>query len=786
MALFDIPTRTNSKANDKKLAKKVNIVNKATPTIKGGSSLLERISSINDLVERHLGKYKDVSLLIQTEEHLSNYIDKCIENGVISIDTETTGLDPLLDQIAGICIYTPNMPGAYIPINHISYITNMIVPNQLDKDTIRIKFEKFIEAKVDVIMFNGVFDIRVLRNGIGLHNIYCTWDCYIAQRLLNENEETNALKKLHQKYVLDGKEDAFKFDELFNGIPFTMIPLQTAYLYACHDPVITYELYEYQKKYLCSDREDMKAIYWDFMHIEMPCIKVVADMEDNGILFDMNYQAKLSEKYNKLLSDKLEAFLSDLKQYDDKIVEYKAKTQNNKLDEVINIASPTQLAILFYDIIGIDVIDKKSPRGTGVEILNKIDLPIAKDILAYREVEKLISTYIDKLPNCVNPNDGRIHCKFNQYGADTGRFSSREPNLQNIPSHNKDIRKMFTASPGYVLMSSDFSQQEPKALAALCNKQGDSQMYDTFMEGKDLYSEIASKAFNKPYEECKEFNADGTTNKQGKERRTQAKSILLGVLYGRGVNSIAEQLRCTPEKAQAIKDSVFRGFPAIKKFEKDSLNMAKDIGYVTTIAGRKRRLPDLQLDEYEFKWVNGVAPDNDLLDFDSEAEQEIPERTIRKYLTKLHNCRFNEKRRIFEQANEEGIWIVDNGAKIADATRQCVNARIQGSAADLTKLAMIELDRNERLKELGFRLLIPVHDEVIAECPEENVKECSKLLAETMSKAAERLLEMPIKCDVAITREWYGEELYGSEIKEKESQTSHAMDIELRNKYGNK
>ena len=446
MALFDIPTRTNSKANDKKLAKKVNIVNKATPTIKGGSSLLERISSINDLVERYLGKYKDVSLLIQTEEHLSNYIDKCIENGVISIDTETTGLDPLLDQIAGICIYTLNMPGAYIPINHISYITNMIVPNQLDKDVIRTEFERLLETKPEIIMFNAVFDIRVLRNGIGLHNIYCTWDCYIAQRLLNENEETNALKKLHQKYVLDGKEDAFKFDELFNGIPFTMIPLQTAYLYACHDPVITYELYEYQKKYLCSDREDMKAIYWDFMHIEMPCIKVVADMEDNGILFDMNYQAKLSEKYNKLLSDKLEAFLSDLKQYDDKIVEYKAKTQNNKLDEVINIASPTQLAILFYDIIGIDVIDKKSPRGTGVEILNKIDLPIAKDILAYREVEKLISTYIDKLPNCVNPNDGRIHCKFNQYGADTGRFSSREPNLQNIPSHNKDIRKMFIAS----------------------------------------------------------------------------------------------------------------------------------------------------------------------------------------------------------------------------------------------------------------------------------------------------------------------------------------------------
>ena len=762
MALFEIPTRTNSKANDKMLAEKVNIVNKATPTIKGGSSLLDRITSIQDIVEKHLGKYKNVSMLIQDEDTLSDYIEKCIDNGVISIDTETTGLDPLLDDIAGICIYTPSMPGAYIPINHVSYITNMPVPNQLDVNTIRSYFKSVIKKHIDIIMFNAKFDIRVLRNKVGLHNIYCTWDCYLAQRLLNENEPTNALKKLHQKYVLNGEEDAFKFDELFKGIPFTMIPLQTAYLYASHDPVITYELYEYQKQFLRadSDREDMRNLYSVLMNIEMPCVEAVANMEDNGILFDMNYQKELSDKYNIQLQSKLEAFLSDLKQYDDKILDYQTKNANtSKLDTPINIASPTQLAILFYDIIGIDVVDKKKPRGTGVEILSKIDLPIAKDILEYREVEKLISTYIDKLPNCVNPNDGRIHCSFNQYGADTGRMSSSDPNLQNIPSHNKDIRKMFIASPGYVLMSSDFSQQEPKALAALCNKHGDSQMYDTFMAGKDLYSEIASKAFNKSYEDCLEFNEDGTTNKQGKARRTQAKSILLGVLYGRGVNSIAEQLKCTPEKAQNIKDSVFRGFPAIKQFEKDSLQMGQELGYVTTIAGRKRRLPDLQLEEYEFRWKDGVAPDNDLLDFDSEAEQEIPERTMRKYITRLHNCRFNEKRKIFEQANEEGIWIVDNGGKIADATRQTVNARIQGSAADLTKLAMIELNRSKRLKELGFRLLIPVHDEIIAECPEENVKECSKLLAETMSKAAEQLLEMPIKCDVSITRAWYGEEI---------------------------
>ena len=308
-------------------------------------------------------------------------------------------------------------------------------------------------------------------------------------------------------------------------------------------------------------------------------------------------------------------------------------------------------------------------------------------------------------------------------------------------------------------MSSDFSQsqQEPKALAALCRKDGDSQMYDTFMQGKDLYSEIASKAFNKPYEECKEFNADGSTNSEGKERRTQAKSILLGVLYGRGEKSIGEQLHCTEDKARSIKQSVFRGFPAIQKFEQESLDFAYENGYVTTIGGRKRRLPDLMLDEYEFKWVDAPKTD-DVLDFESDVDTEVPDYICNKYLRKLCQARFGQKRKIFEEANKkDGVWIIDNGAKIADATRQCVNSRIQGSAADLTKLAMIDLANNQELKDLGFRLLIPVHDEVIAECPKENAKKCAELLAQTMSKAAERLLEMPIKCDVTVTREWYGE-----------------------------
>ena len=541
MPLFEIPKRTNNRANDKAILKQAKVVNKATPTVKGGGSLFERIANIQKLVELHLGKYKDLFTLIQDEEHLRKYIDKCIKNGVISIDTETTGLDPMLDDIAGICIYTPGEKSAYIPINHVSYITNLKLDNQLSIEYIRKQFERIIDASIDVIMYNAKFDIRVLRNKVGLHNIYCTWDCYLATRLLNENEPTNALKKIHQKYVLNGKADAFTFDELFKGIPFTLIPIKTAYLYAANDPKITYELYEYQRKYLRedSDREDMRKLYWVMMNIEMPCIDAIANMEDNGILFDMNYQAQLSEKYNKLLQEKLDVFHSELSKYDKQIAVYRAEHMNVKLDTPINIASPSQLAILFYDILGIDVIDKKSPRGTGVDILNKIENPIAKAILDYRTVEKLISTYIDKLPNCINPNDGRIHCNFNQYGADTGRMSSSDPNLQNIPSHNKDIRKMFIASPGYVLMSSDYSQQEPSCLATFCKEAGFDKLFNARFKGNDLYSEVASACFTISYEQCCEFDKNGHKNPpEYKERRNQAKPILLGILYGRSDASV--------------------------------------------------------------------------------------------------------------------------------------------------------------------------------------------------------------------------------------------------------
>ena len=775
MPLFNIPKRAG-REQDNKLAKKSNTSRKAQTTVRGGNSLLAQINQIKAMVEKHLGQFKDDYVIIRTEETLHKYFMWCIDNDVVAIDTETTGLDPILDSIVGLCLYTPNRKPVYVPINHTSYVTGARVDNQLTEQQVANQFNMLIKHHPDIIMFNAKFDMRVIRNQLGVEDIYCTWDTYLAARLMNENEESNKLKKLHNKYVLNGKGDAFSFDDLFKGIPADKIPINSFYLYAAHDAIITYELYQYQKQFVYydatkphEDRNGMNGVSWVFFNIEMPCIKVVCDMEDNGIKFDFDYNQFLKDKYHALLEDRVEQFNKICDTYAEDIEAYRRKMGVNcKLDDPINIKSSSQLAILLYDIMGCEVpVDKKTKkevRTTNEATLRSMDNPVAKAVLDYREFSTIVDTFIDKLPDCVNPKDGRIHCSFNQYGARTGRFSSENPNMQNIPSHNKEIRKMFVASDGYVLMSSDYSQQEPKVMTQMC---GDPKMIKAYQEGKDLYAEIAALSFNTTYDNCLEFRPDGTTNPEGKSRRSQAKSILLGVLYGRGVPSIAEQLGITTKKAQAIKDSVFKGFPAIPKFEEDSLDMAYEKGYVTTLWGRKRRLPDLQLPEYEFRWKDGVPRDDDLLDFDgfestSEPDvYDVPEETIRKYTKKLRNCYFSQKRKIFEEANAEGIWIVDNGAKIADAQRQCVNSRIQGSAADMSKLAMILVGNDKRLKELGFRLLIPVHDELIAECPEENVKECSERFAQLMSEAAKSALSIPIRCDVEITKAWYGDSING-------------------------
>lgn len=756
--LFDLPASRNNKGADKIVVNKSTNKKSASVVVRGGG-LIEKISSMKALVESKLGKYRDeyTYFMAEDEELFKDYIYNTIQTGYVAMDTETTGLDPILDKIVGMSLYSKGQKGLYIPIHHKSYVTGMEVEGQLDPRIIKEQLQRLVDAGVRFKEYNAKFDTRVVKNQLGIY-IPCWYDAHLAAMLLNENEP-HGLKTLHSKYVLDGKEDEFSFGKLFDGITFDLVPISTGYIYAARDAVDTDELADWQLPYLTSDNplckeyglEKVSNVFWN---IEMPCVEVLADMEDTGIAFDFDLAEKLSNKYHKQLDENLDEFYRVLDMFKVEINTYMANNPNHKLSDPINIGSPTQLAILFYDILKVESPDPSKPRGTGSEILEKIDNPLCKAILDYRATAKILTTYVDKLPECVNPKTGRIHCNYNQYGAKTGRMSSDNPNMQNIPSKNHDIRQMFVASPGNVLMSSDYSQQEPKVMTVMCQ---DPMMIEAYQNGKDLYASIASLAFNKPYEECLEFRPDGTTNKEGKARRSQAKSILLGILYGRGLNSVAEQLHTTKRKAQEIQDKVFKGFPAIKQFEDDTKYMAETYGFVTTFWGRKRRLPDMQLPEFEFKWKDGYG-DVDPLAFDTEVtETEVPEDIQKKYISKLHRNPF-KKKPIYAEAEAEGIIITDNGGKIADATRQCVNSRIQGSAADLTKLAAIEIYNNERLRELGFKLLVPVHDEFIAECPKEHAKECAELFSKCMSDAA-RDMNIPISTDVSISERWYGDEI---------------------------
>lgn len=762
--LFNLPPRA-TREGDKNLSKKSKSSSKQSAgiVIKGGGGLLERIASINAMVSKYLGKYMDQYIIIRDVQELNEYIDAAVDAGVISIDSETNSLDPITCTLAGLCLYVPSKKAAYIPLHHVSYVTGIEVEDQISDEDARAAMQRVKDSGIKVIMFNAKFDIRVIKNQLGVE-LTAAWDGYLAARLLNENEGdgNNGLKALHKKYCLHGEGDAFSFDSLFKGIPFTHIPIKTGYLYAARDAEITYELYMYQLPFLTPGSEKCKAHELEgpafvLHNIELPLINVVAHMEDTGVAFDFEWAQQLSERYHKELEEKESRFYELCGMYADEIEAYKRKNINHKLSEPISISSPTQLAILFYDIIQVGVIDKKNPRGTGEDIMLKIDNELAKSVLAYREVSKLLSTYVDKMPNVVNEKTGRIHCSFNQIGADTGRFSSSDPNMQNIPSHNKDIRKMFRASKGCVLLSSDYSAQEPRLTAHMSE---DDKMIEAYRQGKDLYVEIASLAFDLPYDECKEFRADGTRNAEGKERRNTAKAIVLGICYGKGIPAIADDLRITVKKAQQIYDRVMNAFPGLQKFMDTSQEMARTKGYVTTVWGRKRRLPNMQLPLYEFSYAGGVAKDFDPM-FDDEDEfslsTEVDEATIQKYTRLLTNARnWKDKEKIKERAEVDGVIIKDNGGYIAEATRQCVNSRIQGSAADQTKLAMILIDRDEKLKELEFKLLLPVHDELIGECPRENAKAVADRFSELMVLAAKDL-SVPSKCDVEVTEAWYGD-----------------------------
>lgn len=773
--------RQRQEAEKKALEKVKNKKAQRTPTSMAvPKTMKDKVQLAKDISLEVFGDKLHRMELVTDVIRIADYFNHAIKNGVLAVDTETNGLDRIDGEIAGVCLYTPGEKGIYIPVGHYSYMTNNLLKTNVDKNVLKTWFEQCNMNNVKYILHNAKFDMHILYWMIGVR-IVPYWDTLIGSMLLNENEQ-HGLKKLYTKYCVPEEENTkvASFNSLFNGIEFNKIPPEVGYMYASFDPIMTYELYQFQYEYLDKKgkynySKGLERVAEVFRDIEMPLIPVVFDMECTGITIDTQLADTLRTQYTKYMNEAEAKFKKEIRLLEKKISKlqtvnpqnYAKLVNDGKID--ISISSNQQLAILFYDVLKFTSPDNRKPRGTGEDIISTFKHPIVDAILEYRGMSKLLTTYIDAIPSHISKRTGKLHANFNQYGAKTGRFSSSDPNLQNIPSQKKklsdgtvidaghDIRQMFMADEGYVLIGGDFSQQEPRCLAHMSDDQA---MLQAYLDGKDLYSTIASKIYNVPYEECKEFRPDGTVNPEGKARRTSVKPVLLGIMYGRGIPSIAEQMNITPREAQEIVDGFFDGFPKVRDFVQFAQDFASEYGYVETAWGRKRRLDDMLLDPIELKPNNTAssATFNPLGFDDDDEEIEVTDEVYFKYL-RLSNRAYGAeaKAKVKELALEEGYTLIDNGGKIADAQRQCVNSIIQGSAADMTKIAMLQVHHDEILNKLGYKLLIPVHDEIIGICPEENAKAVAERLEYIMIHVVDGKFKIPMKTDIEVTKRWYGE-----------------------------
>lgn len=777
---FEVPS---AKKEVKKVAKKVS--SPKDPKVETRKAMksktvstFDKLQLIYEEVNRVLGGYTSNTKVITSKDELSQYIDEAIRNGIIAIDTETNNsLEPLTCLLMGACIYTPGQLSAYIPVHHTHPDTDILIENQLTESDIKEQFERLSNTKI--LMHNGKFDYEVIKCTCNcVLNIY--WDTEIAARILDENE----LAGLKKQYILhiDSTQEKYDIEHLFQGIPYAYVKPEIFALYAATDAYITYRLYEWQKEQF--NKPGNEKLFDLFMNVEMPVVPVCAEMELYGIEIDKEYAKRLSNKYHKKVDEVNAKIDTELSKYSDKIsawrltkeANYKErnskpnksgeftykKSKNEQLENPPQLNSPTQLAILLYDVLGTPAQDKKSPRGTGEEILQKINLPICDLILEKRGLEKLIGTYIDKIPECVNSKDNRLHAHFNQLGAGTGRFSSSNPNLQNIPSHVKEIRLMFRASDGDVFVGADFSQQEPRLLSAYSN---DDTMIDAYKQNKDLYATIAAGVYKNDYWDNMEHRQDGTPNPEGKKRRSNCKSLLLGIMYGRGAPSIAEQIHSTVEEAQQIINDFYKQFPKVKEWTEKTEKDAKVTGYVEDLWGRRRRLPDILLPKYTVKSTKASTEFNPIL-YTLGKVNNSSAALVESYKKKLSKVKSrNDYQKIQQEAERDGIYIVDNGAFISQAERQCVNARIQGGAASMTKVCMRKVFDDEELNRLGAKLVLQIHDEVIVECPKQNSEAVMNRLTYVMKTSVADKVQVPFKCDGYIVNCWY-EDDFGDILKQ--------------------
>ena len=494
--------------------------------------------------------------LVTHKKQLKNWIAKLKKSSFFALDTETTGLDYMDAKLVGISLSVKSGEAAYIPLAHNH-------DDQLPEDLVLRELKPILESKkTKVIGQNIKFDRNILsRYGINLNSIEN--DTMLMSYVLNSTASRHNLDALAQHYL---NYKTTTFEEVagkgVKQITFDLVPIDKAVHYASEDADITFRLYEELKSKLAKE-PILSALLEE---VEIPLIRVLSDMEQAGTLVNEKILKAQSKNFSERIA-KLE------------------KEAYGLADQEFNLGSPKQLQEIFFGQLNYPII-QKTPGGqpsTAENVLKQLaeDYELPKIILEHRTLSKLKSTYTDKLPLQISANTGRIHTSFNQTGTSTGRLSSSDPNLQNIPIRTEDgrrIRQAFESSKGYQLISADYSQIELRVMAHLSKDEG---LIKAFQEGQDIHSSTASEVFEV---NIKEVNSD---------QRRNAKAINFGLIYGISAFGLSKQLGINRNLAAEYMDIYFSRYPGVRKYMEKIKSDAKKIGYVETLFGRRLYLPEI-------------------------------------------------------------------------------------------------------------------------------------------------------------------------------------------------
>jgi DNA polymerase-1 len=597
--------------------------------------------------------------IVASASALETMVAELGQGDALVVDVESTSTDPMVAKLVGIALSAREGTGYYVPVNHKP---ESRIPNFQISDLVASLTPLLQNPDLPKYAHNANYDLTVLAE-CGLEVTPVTCDTMIAEWLINPSSRNLGLKNLAwtrlgiemtpiEKLIGSGSKQ----------ITMDRVPVEKAAPYACADVDMTLRLANQLQPEL-----QEKALWDLYSEVEMPLVPVIVDMQRAGIKLDVPFLEEMSGQ----LGERLGKLQTEIEGY---------------VGHAININSTQQLSVALFDELGLAEPwmrrGKSGHYSTAADVLEKIRSkhPVVELILEHRQLAKLKGTYVDALPALVNPRTGRVHTSFNQTGSVTGRFSSSNPNLQNIPIRTelgREIRRTFVSEESWLLLAADYSQVELRVLAHIS---GDPAMLAAFARGEDIHASTAAAIYGVPLEEV------------SRDQRRVAKMTNFAISYGVTGYGLADRTGLTPQEAEAFIQTYFQTYPQIKEYIDRTRDQARKEGYVETLLGRRRYFPEL-----------------------------------------------GTRARVHRNVREA-------------AYRMAINAPIQGTAADILKVAMNRLWRELKARGLRSRMLLQVHDELVLEVPEEELEKTVPLVVETMEGAFD--LDAPLKVDTKVGRNW--------------------------------